>query len=514
MHTNTNTNNSFQSILETHDLTVGLEVHCQINTVRKAFSMSAYAYGQKPNSAIDPTSLGLPGALPTINTGIISAGVALSLALQASINKQQRFVRKHYFYPDLPKGYQISQLQEPMAKHGKLTLDDGYTVHIEQIQLEEDAGKSIHMDTVSLVDFNRSGVGLIEIITTPCIHNIVHVGLYLKKLHSYLIALGICHGSLEKGEFRVDANVSIAPKGSQILGQRTEIKNVNSFKYVEKAIMAEVKRQFHTITNGGTVEMETLGYDSDQDCTVPQRKKEGKKDYRFFPDPDLPVLVLDTDYIESIQKTLPEMPDAKIQRFQTQYHLSPYDAQVLNGFGALSVYFERLVGLVQDLCATNGVSTPLPKKVCNFVTTEVLYLLKQMQEQQNTNIETMLPDAFPIGLDEASLLLYKESAKQLTGKQIKEIIEQSFDTKTPITKLLTAYDTGSVWTGDRIREVCMQVLNANPTQVGEYLGGKEKLYMFFVGQIMKQTQGSIHADSLHPVLKEVLTEMLQNMAVK
>lgn len=288
-------------IMKKYDVVIGIEVHCQLATKSKMFSSSKNAYGDSPNSNIDPTCLGLPGALPTINEDAVNLAICMGLALKSEIQPVSIFARKNYFYPDLPKGYQITQYDRPICLGGELILSSEKRVGIERIQIEEDAGKNIHVGATSLVDYNRSGVGLIEIVTTPDISSPEEASDYLRKLHSYVVNLDISDGDLERGNFRADANISIKLKNSKVLGTRCEIKNVNSFKYLEKAIAFEIERQYEVIESGGEIVMETRGYDSDKNVTFSQRSKESAKDYRYFPEPDLPPLIITQERIERLK---------------------------------------------------------------------------------------------------------------------------------------------------------------------------------------------------------------------
>ena len=308
-------------VMKKYDVVIGIEVHCQLATKSKMFSSSKNAYGDTPNSNIDPTCLGLPGALPTLNEEAIDLAIRMGLALKSEIQTVSVFARKNYFYPDLPKGYQITQYDRPICFGGEIILSSGKKIGIERIQIEEDAGKNIHVGTCSLVDYNRSGVGLIEIVSAPDLSSPEEASEYLRKLHSYVVNLDISDGDLERGNFRADANVSIKPKGSNILGRRCEIKNVNSFKYIEKAIVYEIERQYDVIETGGEIQMETRGYDSDKNVTISQRSKESAKDYRYFPEPDLPPLIVTKERIERVRQNMPELPESKAARLIQNYSL-------------------------------------------------------------------------------------------------------------------------------------------------------------------------------------------------
>ena len=479
-------------ILEKYDVVIGIEVHCQLASKRKIFSSSQNRYGDSPNSNIDPVCLGLPGALPHLNEECVDLAIRMGLALNCDIQRVSTFARKNYFYPDLPKGYQISQFDKPICLNGFLECDSGKKVILERIQLEEDSGKNIHVGSVSLIDYNRSGVGLIEIITTPCLSGPEEASEYLRKLHSLTVHLGVSHGDLERGNFRADANVSLKPKGEAKLGERCEIKNVNSFKYIEKAIAYEILRQYRILNNGEIVERETRGYNSDLNETFPMRTKGAAQDYRFFPEPDLRPLVLSEERIERIKQVMPELPWEREKRFVQDYSLPEYDAKILASSKVYSAYFEAMVSRL-----SSSVSS---KQISNYFMTDVLKAVKIIAEQRGlSELEEL-----PIPLSSSCELLEMIAKGEISGRTAKEVFDEMLETGKGPREIATAKGLQQVSDEGEIKKFCEEVLLSYPIQLEEYLSGKDKLFGFFIGQSMKIAQGRLNPALVNDAMKEAL----------
>ncbi len=481
-------------VTEKYDIVIGIEVHCQLATKSKMFSRAKNAYGDAPNSNIDETCVALPGALPVVNEECINLAIRMGLALGSEIQPVSVFARKNYFYPDLPKGYQITQYDKPICFEGELMLQDNKKVRIERIQLEEDAGKNIHIGTTSLVDYNRSGVGLIEIVSRPDMTSPEEASEYLKKLHSYVVNLNISDGDMERGNFRADANVSIKLKNSIKLGERCEIKNVNSFKYLEKAIAYEVVRQYELIEAGGKVILETRGYDSEKNITFSQRTKENAKDYRYFPEPDLPPLIVSQERIEKIRKQMPELPQAKAERFIRDYNLPEYDAKVISASKVNSDYFEKLVNALLVEIDT--------KSIANYFMTDILRAVKMDAEAKGVSTDELTEVCVP--LSHSVTLLKLQSEGTISGRIAKEIFEDMLSSKKSPDEIVKAKNLIQISDDMSITLVCKQVINENPGQLKEYLSGKDKLFGFFVGQAMKISGGKLNPTKLNEIMKKMI----------
>lgn len=481
-------------ITKKYDVVIGIEVHCQLATKSKMFSSSKNAYGDSPNSNIDPTCLGLPGALPTINQEAVDLAIRMGLALKSEIQNISVFARKNYFYPDLPKGYQITQYDRPICFGGEIILSSGKKIGIERIQIEEDAGKNIHVGDCSLVDFNRSGVGLIEIVSAPDLSSPEEASEYLKKLHSFVVNLDISDGDLERGNFRADANVSIKPKGSKIFGRRCEIKNVNSFKYIEKAIAYEIERQFEIIEAGGEIQMETRGYDSDKNITIAQRTKESAKDYRYLPEPDLPPLVVTGERIAKVKKEMPELPESKAARLIQNYQLPEYDAKVITASRVNSSYFENLLKLLEG--------TIEAKQISNFFMTDIMRASKVVAEKKGISIDDL--SEVPVPLEYSISLLKLQASGTISGRIAKEVFEEMLETNKSPEEIVKAKNLIQISDDTSIAKICEQVLNENQAVLADYLSGKDKLFGFFVGQAMKISGGKLNPGKVNEVLKKLL----------
>jgi len=470
---------------------IGLEVHCQLSTQSKIFSGSAIAYGAEPNSQASPIDLGMPGMLPVLNVDAVRKAVTFGLSVGAKIADRSVFARKHYFYPDLPKGYQISQYELPIVYEGHLDieLDDGATkrIGITRAHLEEDAGKSVHegFQKSSGIDLNRAGTPLIEIVSEPDIRTAQEAVAYLKKLHQLVVYLGICDGNMQEGSFRCDANVSVRKIGAPKFGTRTETKNVNSFRYVEKAIEYEIERQIEVIEAGGTIRQETRLFNPDTGETKAMRSKEDANDYRYFPDPDLLPVVCTEDYINAIKASLPELPEAKRARFVKDFGLSDYDARTLTSSRELAAYYEAVV-------AASGAE---PKLCANWVATDLLGALNKMSK----GIEES-----PISAEAFAALLKRIADKTINGKIAKDVFEAMIAGEGSADEIIKARGLVQVTDESAIIAAIDDVIAKNPQQVADYRGGRDKLFGFFVGQAMKATQGKANPDALNRLLKERL----------
>ncbi|WP_022978326.1 Asp-tRNA(Asn)/Glu-tRNA(Gln) amidotransferase subunit GatB [Nevskia ramosa] len=470
---------------------IGLEVHCQLSTQSKIFSGSAIAYGAEPNSQASPIDLGMPGMLPVLNIDAVKKAVTFGLSVGAKIADRSVFARKHYFYPDLPKGYQISQYELPIVFEGHLDIEmeDGSTkrIGITRAHLEEDAGKSVHegFQKSSGIDLNRAGTPLIEIVSEPDIRTAAEAVAYLKKLHQLVVYLGICDGNMQEGSFRCDANVSVRKIGAPKFGTRTETKNVNSFRYVEKAIEYEIERQIEVIEAGGTIRQETRLFNPDTGETKAMRSKEDANDYRYFPDPDLLPVICTQDYIDAIRKSLPELPEAKRARFVAEFGLSDYDAKTLTSSRELAAYYEAVV-------AASGAE---PKLCANWVATDLLGALNKMSK----GIEES-----PISAEAFAALLKRIADKTINGKIAKDVFEAMVSGEGTADEIIKAKGLVQVTDESAIIAAIDDVIAKNPQQLADYRGGKDKLYGFFVGQAMKATQGKANPDALNRLLKERL----------
>ena len=474
------------------EVVIGLEIHAQLATRSKIFSGSATAYGAPPNTQASLVDLAYPGVLPVLNAEAVKMAVKFGLAVGATVARRSVFARKNYFYPDLPKGYQISQYELPVVARGSLNvvLDDGSvkTVGITRAHLEEDAGKSLHegLPHATGIDLNRAGTPLLEIVSEPDMRSAKEAVAYMKKIHTLVRYLEICDGNMQEGSFRCDANVSVRPKGREKFGTRAEIKNLNSFRFVEKAIQYEVARQVELIESGGTVAQETRLYDSDKDETRSMRSKEEANDYRYFPDPDLLPVEIDESFIESVRTTLPELPDQKAARFARIFGLSPYDAGVLSASRELGAYFEAVVaalGLTSAKLAANWIMGELSSAV----------------NRENLDIENS-----KVGPQQLTGLLLRIVDNTISGKIAKEVFEAMWAQGKPADAVIEAKGLRQITDSSAIEAVIDSVMAANPKQVEDYRSGKDKLFGFFVGQVMKSTQGKANPAQLNELLKAKL----------
>lgn len=473
------------------EVVIGLEIHVQLNTRTKIFSAAATAYGAQPNTQACAVDLGLPGVLPVLNKQAVSKAAQFGLAVNATINDESVFDRKNYFYPDLPKGYQISQLAIPIVEHGELEIDleGGSTkvVGITRAHLEEDAGKSLHedFDGMTGIDLNRAGTPLIEIVSEPEMSSAKEAVAYMKKIHSIVQYLGISDGNMQEGSFRCDANVSVRRKSESELGTRTETKNLNSFRFVERAINYEIERQIDVIESGGRVAQETRLYDADNDSTRTMRSKEEANDYRYFPDPDLLPVKIDPDLLVQLQKELPELPDAKQKRFCQQYDLNKEDAQQLTASREMSEYFEQVVQHVEQQA----------KMAANWVLGELSGALNQY------NIDV---DQSPINAEHLAQLIARIADNTISGKIAKEVFQEMWASNKTADQVIEEKSLQQISNVGELEAIVSKVIDENPKQVEQYLSGKDKVFGFFVGKVMQLTKGKANPAQVNELLKRKL----------
>jgi aspartyl-tRNA(Asn)/glutamyl-tRNA(Gln) amidotransferase subunit B len=468
---------------------IGLEVHAQLKTKTKIFCACSTAFGAPPNTHTCPVCLGMPGVLPVLNKKVVEYTMRMALATHCDIRPQSRFARKNYFYPDLPKGYQISQYELPIAQDGYVDVEvngGSHRIGITRIHMEEDAGKLGHDPhrPISMVDFNRTGVPLIEIVSEPDIRSPETAGAYLRQLRAIVRYLGICDGNLEEGSFRCDANVSIRPEQTDAFGTRTELKNLNSFKHVEKALQYEIDRQKEVLLDGGEVRQETRLWDPHKNRTHSMRGKEEAHDYRYFPDPDLLPLVIDADWIESVKTRLPELPADKKQRFIADYDLPSYDADILTSDRDLAEYFEACL---QDFNQ--------PKAVSNWIMGSLLGLL---------NAEGKSIEQAPISASDLAELLKLVDDGTISGKIAKSVFEEMAQSGKSAGQIVEEQGLVQISDSSAIDAIVSKILDANPAEVQAYMSGKTKLLGFFVGQVMRATQGKANPKLVNEILRKKL----------
>ena len=474
------------------EVVIGLEIHVQLNTQSKIFSGASTAYGAQPNTQACAVDLGLPGVLPVLNKQAVAKAAMFGLAVDATINDGSVFDRKNYFYPDLPKGYQISQLAIPIVEHGKLdiTLEDGSTktVGITRAHLEEDAGKSLHedFDGATGIDLNRAGTPLIEIVSEPEMSSAKEAVAYMKKIHSIVQYLGICDGNMQEGSFRCDANVSVRRKGESELGTRTETKNLNSFRFVERAINYEIERQIDVIESGGKVVQETRLYDPDSDSTRTMRSKEEANDYRYFPDPDLLPVKLEENLLKELQANLPELPDVKQERFSSEYELNKNDAEQLSASRAMANYFEQVVDQ----------NKAQAKMAANWVLGELSAALNQ----NNIDIEQS-----PVSAERLAQLIARISDNTISGKIAKEVFQEMWSSDKTADQVIEEKGLQQISDVGELEAIIDKVIADNPKQVEQYKSGKDKVFGFFVGNVMKETKGKANPKQVNELLKDRLS---------
>lgn len=473
-------NNHYEAI-------IGLEIHAQLKTKSKMFSYDSTHFNGSDNENTSTVSTGMPGALPVINKKAVEFAVKAGLALNCNIRKKSVFARKNYFYPDLPKGYQISQYDEPTCEHGWvefLVEGEQKKISITRAHMEEDAGKSTHQGEYTLINLNRSGIPLLEIVSGPDLRSGKDAAAYAKTVRQMLRYLDVCDGNLEEGSLRCDCNVSVRKRGAEKFGTKVEIKNINSFRFVEKAIDYEIERQIEAVDRGEKIIQETRLYDPDKNRTYSMRTKEDAQDYRYFPDPDLLPVFLSDDYVATIKKQLPEMPLQRLRRFQNEYGLPSYDSEILTGEKELADYFEVVSKISKN-----------PKAASNWVMTELLRELNQAQKPIEES---------PIKPENLGKMIQLIENGTISGKIGKTVFagmwEEGKDPETIIKEkgLVQISDTSAV------EKIIMEVINANPAQVADYRSGKVKLFGFFVGLVMKASKGQANPDLVNKILTEKL----------
>ncbi|HEV3430913.1 MAG TPA: Asp-tRNA(Asn)/Glu-tRNA(Gln) amidotransferase subunit GatB [Paraburkholderia sp.] len=485
------------------EVVIGLETHAQLSTASKIFSGASTQFGAAPNTQACPVDLALPGVLPVMNRGAVERAIQFGLAIGSTIAPRSIFARKNYFYPDLPKGYQISQYEIPVVQGGQITIQvpanekagkEAYekTVNLTRAHLEEDAGKSLHEDFAGMtgIDLNRAGTPLLEIVTEPEMRSAAEAVAYAKSLHTLVVWLGICDGNMQEGSFRCDANVSVRPVGQKEFGTRAEIKNLNSFRFLEEAIQYEVRRQIELIEDGGTVVQETRLYDPDKRETRSMRSKEDAHDYRYFPDPDLMPLVIDAAWVERVKGEMPELPATMQTRFVEQYGVTPYDANVLTSSKAMAAYFEAVVakaGAAQAKAAAN-------------------WLMGEVSSQLNR--EGLDIGASPVSAAQFALLLARIADGTISNKIAKEIFQAMWDEKATdeaaVDRIIDAKGLKQISDTGALEAIIDEVLAANPKSVEEFRAGKEKAFNALIGQAMKATKGKANPQQVNELLKKKL----------
>ncbi len=474
------------------EVVIGLEIHAQLATKSKIFSGASTAYGAEPNTQACAVDLGLPGVLPVLNQEVVRMAVKFGLAIDAEIAPYSVFARKNYFYPDLPKGYQISQFELPIVGIGHLDIVvDGQSkrIGVTRAHLEEDAGKSLHEDFHGLtgIDLNRAGTPLLEIVSEPDMRSAKEAVAYMRKIHELVRYLEICDGNMQEGSFRCDANVSIRPKGQREFGTRTELKNINSFRFVERAINHEVERQIDILEAGGKIIQETRLYDADADETRSMRSKEEANDYRYFPDPDLLPVIIEDSLMEQVKKDMPELPEAKKQRFMEQFQLDNETASILTSSRELAQFFEMTVEQ-----SGNAV-----KLSANWISGDLLGALNRQGLEINDS---------PIDPTRLGGLLKRISDNTISGKIGKQVFEAMWNSQDSADTIIEAQGLKQITDSGAIEAIIDTIIANNPKQVEQYLGGKEKVFGFFVGQVMKETQGKANPAEVNKMLKQKLTK--------
>ncbi len=483
----------FKMIINGWEIVIGLEVHAQLATKSKIFSGASTTFGAEPNTQACFIDLGFPGVLPVLNTEVIRMAIKLGLGINAEITRKSVFARKNYFYPDLPKGYQISQFELPVVGKGgyiDIPLENGTNkrINITRAHLEEDAGKSLHENFVGLsgIDLNRAGTPLLEIVSEPDMRSAKEAVAYLKALHSLVRYLEICDGNMQEGSFRCDANVSVRRVGADKLGTRTELKNINSFRFVERAINYEVERQIEILENGGKITQETRLFDPNKNETRSMRSKEEANDYRYFPDPDLLPLIITDELIAEIQRELPELPEQKRQRFVDEYGLSIYDANVLASSRALASYFETTV-------IESGNQAKL---AANWVMGELSAALNKTDAEITES---------PVTAKQLGQLIQRIADNTISGKIAKTIFEALWNGASDVDEIIEKQGLKQVTDSGAIESLVNKIIAANPQQLADYRAGKDKLFGFFVGLAMKESGGKINPQQLNELLKKKLS---------
>ena len=473
------------------EVVIGLEIHAQLATKSKIFSGASTAYGAPANTQACVVDLGLPGVLPVLNHEAVQMAIKFGVATGSEVAPRSIFARKNYFYPDLPKGYQISQMELPIVGEGSLDirLEDGSVkkIGITRAHLEEDAGKSLHGEFQGMtgIDLNRAGTPLLEIVSEPDMRSAKEAIAYMKKIHSIVTYIDICDGNMQEGSFRCDANVSVRPKGQAEYGTRAELKNLNSFRFVERAINLEVERQIDVIEGGGAVVQETRLYDADKHETRAMRSKEEANDYRYFPDPDLLPVEIDNETIEAVRATLPELPYAKLQRFISEYDLSDYDADVLTSTRPIADYYESVVK------AAGGEA----KLSANWVTGDFAGTLNK----ESTDIKDS-----PVSAEMLGGMITRIADNTISGKIAKQVFEAMWQGEGDADAVIESKGLKQVTDSGAIEKLVDEIIANNPAQVEQYRSGKDKVFGFFVGQVMKVSQGKANPAQVNQILKDKL----------
>ncbi|TKB11632.1 Asp-tRNA(Asn)/Glu-tRNA(Gln) amidotransferase subunit GatB [Desulforhopalus sp. IMCC35007] len=468
---------------------IGLEIHAQLNTKTKIFCGCSTTFGAPPNSHTCPICLGMPGVLPVLNKAVVESAIKLGLATHSVINRFNQFARKNYFYPDLPKGYQTSQFDLPIVGRGEIEIEvDGVkkTIGITRIHMEEDAGKLIHdeVEPVSHVDLNRTGTPLLEIVSEPDMRSPEEAVAYLKKLHAIVRYLGICDGNMQEGSFRCDANISLRPVGQKEFGTRTELKNMNSFRHVQHALEYEVRRQRDMLLDGETIVQETLLWNPDKNCSESMRGKEDAHDYRYFPCPDLVPVEISDEWIEQVRKSLPELPDEKKSRFESEYGLPEYDAVLLTSDKELADYFEQVVAA--------GVQA---KKASNWMMTE---LLRELKGEEISDCKVT-----PAQLSSLLLMVEKNT---ISGKIAKTVFLDMMESGKDPETIVEEKNLIQVSDESELMAIVAEIIAANPTQAEDFRNGKSKIMGFFVGQLMQKTKGKANPKMANDLFVKALSE--------
>lgn len=477
-----------------YEAVIGLEVHAQLLTDTKIFCSCSTKFGAPPNTNVCPICLGHPGVLPVLNKKVVEYTVLMGMATNCRINERSIFARKNYFYPDLPKGYQTSQYEEPICENGKVIIEfkDGLKkeIRITRIHMEEDAGKSIHdYGDSTLIDANRCGTPLMEIVSEPDMRTAEEAYLYLSKLKQILLYLGICDGNMEEGSLRCDANISIRLKGEKRLGTKTEVKNMNSFRNVEKAIEREIERQIDLIEDGKNIIQQTLLWNSELNDVFPMRSKEEAHDYRYFPDPDLMPVIINENWKNEIAEFMPELPDTRRDRFISNFNLPLYDAEVLTSQRELADYYEKILSVTNDY-----------KSASNWVMTEVLKVMNDKKISINE---------FTIAPENLGKLIKLINDKTISGKIAKDIFPEMLKTNKDPNEIVKEKNLVQISDTSEIETAIKSVISANPKDVQEFLSGKDKVLGFLVGQVMKETKGKANPQIVNELLRKKLSEQIK-----
>ena len=480
------------SVIDKYEPVIGLETHVQLATLSKIFSGASATFGAEPNAHTDPVTLALPGTLPVLNQAVVAMAVRFGLAVGGHIRPRCRFARKHYFYPDLPKGFQISQFDEPIVEGGLITFrlaGERRQVRLTRIHLEEDAGKNQHATAgKSFVDYNRAGVPLCEVVSEPEIRSAEEAGEYLRAVRTLVHYLGISDGNMEEGSMRCDANVSVRLRGETKLGTRAELKNINSFKNVKEAVEHEIKRQIQVLGRGERVVQETRLWDATRGLSASMRSKEQAHDYRYFPEPDLPPLVISADYLAQARATLPELPEDRFARYTTQVGLSAQDAGVLTSEKEIADYYDGAAAAAGD--------GAVGKKVANWVINEVLARAGDARGLGAGDVPVA-----PAALAELVTLIEKGA---LSGKQAKEVFARMWQERRAAGEIVAAEGLTQVSDSGAIEAACRQVVEAHPGELARFKGGEAKLMGFFVGQVLKATGGKANPKTVNELLRKLL----------